>query len=419
MVSPKSSLTIAVGGGKGGVGKSVVTSNLAIAFGRLGFRTLVVDADLGAANLHTMFGIDRPGATLQAFVDGRIESLEEAVVPTVVPKVFLVPGSGARLGAADLGYDRKLRLIRSMLALDADVILVDCGAGTGAGVVDLFTASDVRLVVVTPQLTSLQNAYGFLKQAVYGSLSEVCLSAGESDVLQGSTFGTETERIRDVLRRVALDNPGFAGDLRGCLDAFEAGIIGNQIEHVGQRRPLEALSRMFKDFLDLRVPVHTTLPRTSRIHRSVTRRRPLLVDDTTGPIVRSFMQLAEQLAETNVADVRSRRRRPESADDAELPGPVANHLRLHERVPVRVECTVVRGSSSHRATMVDVSFSGAGLRTSVSLAPGEEIRVDIPELGNLGAVVARSKGENVGVHFEDEAAARFVVEQLHERSRAA
>lgn len=126
----RTAVTVAIAGGKGGVGKSVIAANLAISLARFGQRIVIVDADLGSANQHTLFGVDRPGYTLQALVEGRISSLEQAVVPTIAPRVALVPGSGAVVGAANIGHARKVKLIRHIAAIDADVVIIDCGAGT-------------------------------------------------------------------------------------------------------------------------------------------------------------------------------------------------------------------------------------------------------------------------------------------------
>jgi flagellar biosynthesis protein FlhG len=73
---------VAICGGKGGVGKSTIAANLSLAMGRLGHRVVLVDADLGAANLHTMLGITRPLCSLADFFDNRIDGLEEARAPT-------------------------------------------------------------------------------------------------------------------------------------------------------------------------------------------------------------------------------------------------------------------------------------------------------------------------------------------------
>ena len=76
---------IAVAGGKGGVGKSTIAVNLALALGRLGHRVTLVDADLGAANLHTMLGLLNPAAGLADFLDHRVETLEALKIRVLLP----------------------------------------------------------------------------------------------------------------------------------------------------------------------------------------------------------------------------------------------------------------------------------------------------------------------------------------------
>src|SRR5688500_13791608 len=92
---------ISIGGGKGGVGKSIVTANLATSLARAGLRTVVFDADLGAPNLHTMFGIEQPPRTLESFLDGERASLADVMLESGVPGLKLICGTPqATLGAA-------------------------------------------------------------------------------------------------------------------------------------------------------------------------------------------------------------------------------------------------------------------------------------------------------------------------------
>ena len=163
---PRARRVSAVGGGMGGVGKSVVAANLAVALGRAGQRTVVFDADLGAANQHTMFGIDRPGPGLHGFVMRVIDTLEDAVVATPCEGVALIPGSAGFPGCANIMHSQKQRLLRAVCALDYDAVIVDVGAGVAYNALDFFDAADLRVLVMAPQLTSIQNAFAFLKSAV-------------------------------------------------------------------------------------------------------------------------------------------------------------------------------------------------------------------------------------------------------------
>lgn len=286
---------IAVGGGKGGVGKSMVSANLALALAKLGARVTAVDADLGSANLHTMFGIDRPGLTLQALFDGRAEQLQEVVIPTGHARLDLVPGSVAIAGAANIQHARKQKLLRHLLKLDAEIVVVDCGAGINFNVLDFFNVAHTRILVATPQLISLQNAYGFMKASVYRVLRQAGEDPRHSQIIEGASDNSETETVRQLLDRVDQADNALGATLRSALAAMDVLVLGNQIGDPRQLAPISALARMLSDFLTLRAPVLGGITRSSRIHDSITRRRPYLLDARGDADAEMFFDVAERL----------------------------------------------------------------------------------------------------------------------------
>src|SRR3569623_293635 len=149
---------ITIGGGKGGVGKSLVASNLAMAMAQAGSRVVLVDCDLGAANQHELFGIDRRLLGNLGQLVKKISSLEEGLTPPQHPNQHQVAGTGASVGAANINHGEKQRIIRRLRALKADVVIVDVGAGVSCNVLDFFEIGGQRLLVITPQVTSIQTA---------------------------------------------------------------------------------------------------------------------------------------------------------------------------------------------------------------------------------------------------------------------
>jgi len=268
---------ISVGGGKGGVGKSLVSANLAIAMAQEGRRVVLVDGDLGAANLHTLFGIERPGPTLQTFIDHGTASLEDARVATQVPNLTLVRGASAVAGSANISHTQKQRLLRHVTTLDADVVLVDVGAGLAFNQVDLFDVADFRLLVMTPQLTSIQNAYGFAKAALYRRLDRLLKRHGVEGALDESDAHHELRSLRATLRDVLASSPTLEAAVRHELARFHLRLFGNQVYDPREAGVFRAVGKMMTDFLSLPAPL-LGFARASRLmHDSVTHRTPYLL----------------------------------------------------------------------------------------------------------------------------------------------
>ena len=115
----------AFGSGKGGVGKSLLSTNLAIILANLEESVMCVDLDLGNANMHTFLGIKYPRKTLIDFIHGDIKDLNEIILDTPIYNLKLISGSGGIVGSANLVYTQKLKLIRYLEKLHVENIIVD------------------------------------------------------------------------------------------------------------------------------------------------------------------------------------------------------------------------------------------------------------------------------------------------------
>jgi flagellar biosynthesis protein FlhG len=153
---------ISVTSGKGGVGKTNIVGNLAVSFQRKGKKVLVFDADLGLANIDIIFGI-HPVANIDAVIRGE-KKLSEIIVQG--PEgVSVIPASSGIEEMANLTEGQKLHLLNEFDELNHrfDIMLVDTGAGISSNVVYFNLAAQKRIVVVTPEPTSITDAYALLK----------------------------------------------------------------------------------------------------------------------------------------------------------------------------------------------------------------------------------------------------------------
>jgi flagellar biosynthesis protein FlhG len=181
--SPYRSQIWAIGGGKGGSGKSLITSNLGICLSRTGKEVLLVDADLGGANLHSCLGIPYPNVTLSDFIRKKVIDIKDVTIDTGMPNLHLISGAEDYLEVANTNYAQKIRLLRQLISLDTEYILLDLGAGTAFNTLDFFLIANNGIIVVTPEPTSIENAYRFIRSAFFRRLKRTINNYGVREII--------------------------------------------------------------------------------------------------------------------------------------------------------------------------------------------------------------------------------------------
>jgi flagellar biosynthesis protein FlhG len=295
---------IAVAGGKGGVGKSLVSLNLAVMLGRIGYRTTLVDCDLGAPNIHTLLGVSRPGPGLGGFLDHEAAALADVAVDVGAPNLRIIPGS-ARPGAANINAGQKLRLLRAIANLGGDVVIVDVGAGTAFNTVDFVTAADLKLLVMTPQLPSLQNAYTFLKACVQRSLRRLPDDTESRAVLEELLTGDgESWPVQRAIAILRDQHGELADSIADVLSRFGVMLVGNMTTSDRDRGVFARISNMMSDYLMLQAPVVATLPLHDAARTSVDNRTPVALADRPAELVSAFRGLARTVLDADVKRLR-------------------------------------------------------------------------------------------------------------------
>jgi len=167
---------IAVGGGRGGVGKSIVAVNLAVYLAQLGRKVLLIDTDPAGAELHTALGLG-PLASLSPGPSGPTSSSADdaededlTAVATQVPGLSLVPQVYRAGSTVPLRPGRKARWARDLKNLEADYVVLDLGAGTQPAQLDLFLSADFGICVSAPEPPSIEASYRFVRAAFVRAL---------------------------------------------------------------------------------------------------------------------------------------------------------------------------------------------------------------------------------------------------------
>jgi flagellar biosynthesis protein FlhG len=200
---------VAVASGKGGVGKTNLTANLAVALGREGKRVCLLDADLGLANVDVLFGLSPRLSLLDVLRGDR--TLADVVVEGPAG-VRIVPAATGAEELTTLGPDERVRLLAEVDALadGLDVLLIDTAAGISANVLYFTAAAADALIVITPEPTALTDAYALMKvlSARHGRtefLVLVNMAAGAADA--EAAFG-RLARVAERFLRVRVEYQG-------------------------------------------------------------------------------------------------------------------------------------------------------------------------------------------------------------------
>ena len=238
---------IAVTSGKGGVGKTNLTANLAVLAGRAGKRVLIIDADLGLANVEIVFGL-KPKHHIGALIDGT-HTMDEVLIEGPHGVKILSAGSGIQ-SLTQLTQEQKLRLSTALDGVEDrfDLVLVDSGAGIGDNVLFFVGAAQEALLVVSPEPTSLVDAYAVVK--VLSQQAGVTM------------FNVVVNPVVDELQ---------AREIFPKLTAVTSRFLSAKVRHIGY------------------------VPRDENLHRAIMLQRPVVEAFPLSPASRALAHVAEKL----------------------------------------------------------------------------------------------------------------------------
>ena len=266
---------ISIASGKGGVGKSVIASNLALQFSRHGQRVILIDLDIGGANLHILFGVLSPSFTLSDFLERKIESLDSAIhtLPWAQGLAF-IPGTGNTLTAGNLLHTKKQRLLRQLKNLDADIVILDCAPGTNYHTLDFFLSADLHITVATPDPTSVIEVYRFIKLAAIRKVITHLTGRLNGDIRR-TLINQEFSSIQEVLEAFGQTDEVQNAEALTILKDFCPYFILNRV-HDKAKFSTSSLQQVLLKFLGTDLVVLGEIPEDDEVTRAVRNYLPVL-----------------------------------------------------------------------------------------------------------------------------------------------
>lgn len=250
---PREPFILSIGGGKGGVGKSMMSANLAVQYAKAGLKVILIDLDVGAANLHTIFGMRQPPKGLADYFVTPYSHLSDYCLETGIENLFLIPGSGFMPELANLKHAQKVKIINQVKSLKADLVLLDLGAGSSNNVVDFFSLTHAGIVVTTPEPTAVVNAYEFLKNVLYRILSRLFRQQDKIlDILKKATLPNQEAKngsIANLIEEVSKQNAWAAQNIRDICEDLDIYLVFNQARRTSDAQLGQRLNEICQRYL--------------------------------------------------------------------------------------------------------------------------------------------------------------------------
>lgn len=298
---PHSKKIWAVGGGKGGVGKSLVSANVAICLALMGNKVVAVDLDLGGANLHTCLGLPIPQTTLSDYVSKKVTNFEDLLVSTPIQNLKIISGAQDEIGMANLKHMHKNQIIRKLTELDADYILFDLGAGTAFNTIDFFITADKGILVVLPEPTSIENTYRFIKSVFYRRLKMVegiaeiepmILETMNSKVTSGASASPA-----DLIKKISDMDPELGMRVKAEMAQFRPNLIINQVRSQADIDIGYSIQSICRRYFGIEMTFPGYLDYDQSVWQSVRKRKPLLIEYPNSKLVNNFDRIVHRLIE--------------------------------------------------------------------------------------------------------------------------
>lgn len=242
-----------IASGKGGVGKSLFASNVAIALAQAGKKVILADLDLGASNLHLILGTGSIKNGIGTFLCNIEINFKDIIFDTDYKNLQFIPGDSEIPGMANLDNTQKTRLIRELYLQEADYLILDLGAGTSFNTVDFFLSSSMGVIVTSPTLTATLNAYLFLKNVVFRLMT----TSFKKDSWAGKYFeglkneGKSFQRIYipKLLDKIQSEDIESYTTFMKRMTVFKPMLVMNMLEDPKDSQKATKIRRSCKEYL--------------------------------------------------------------------------------------------------------------------------------------------------------------------------
>lgn len=298
----------AFGGGKGGIGKTFLSANFGIHLAKKNKKTLIVDLDLGGANIHTYLGVQPTGPNLKDYLNSKVSSLEDVISATNNPNLFFIKGLDDWSSDLTISEEQTENMISAIKACGFDCVIFDLAAGTHNETIDFFLACDKQVIVTTPEPTSIENSYQFLKKAFHKTVMETSQELKCVDEITKLLNHKERFNIKTPSQLISFleeKEPELGQILRKRIESIKPLILINQARSHQDQILAHSIEKICTQYFSMKCEAVGHVNYDSAVWQSLRALRPLQIEqaksNTTIELSRVFDKLADEKSLRNLS----------------------------------------------------------------------------------------------------------------------
>lgn len=284
-----------VASGKGGVGKTFVSSSLGMTLSKLGHSVVIVDLDLSGSNIHTVLGLNPSHMNIRHYFEGA-KTLQELVIPTPYPHLSYVQGFWDSWTPTDFSHNQIQCLIPQLKSLRADYVIVDLGAGALEAHLELFKVADEKFLITTPEPTSIEKTYRFIESFMCYSLRENSTPDAYGNMI--STLRNHRQRTLSKpfsFRSYLKEETGIHYDFFEALSSTPVRLLVNTSRNQANDDLGHSMKSVCNKYYDLGIDYIGAIDYDNAVWQSVRVREHVLVSQPFTPLAGQFLATCKQL----------------------------------------------------------------------------------------------------------------------------
>lgn len=287
-----------IASGKGGVGKSLLSANLAIALGQAGKKVVLADLDLGASNLHLALGHNVKNNSIGTYLTDK-SSFQSIIEPTEYDNVSFIAGDSQIPGLTTLKAVQKTKLLRNFHSIDADFLILDLGAGTHQIILDMFLQSPQGILVTAPTVTATLDGYLFLKNSVFRLLNTTYKrgSAGHQylEQLKTNSDAMKSIYIPKLVDQLSVVDPVNTGLFKTRMNQFKPRLVMNMIDDPKDADRAQRIRNSCSQYLGMDLEYLGLMYRDQLQDKALSSRLPVIIYKPNCVLSQAIYRIAEKV----------------------------------------------------------------------------------------------------------------------------